>query len=48
MIVVSDHSRYVVEMCESVGPNPPSHYQFDVLHKIVLYFIQVFALDSCT
>ena len=33
-------------MCESGGPNPPSHYQFDVLHKIV--FLQVFALDSCT
>ena len=25
----------VVEMCESGGLNPPSHYQFDVLHKIV-------------
>ena len=35
-------------MCESGGPNPPSHYQFDVLqflYKIVS--LQVFALDSC-
>ena len=32
----------VVEMCESGGPNPPSHYQFDVLHKIV--FLQVLRL----
>ena len=39
-------SFVVVEMCESGGPNPLSHYQFDVLHKIV--FLQVFALDSCT
>ena len=36
----------VVEMCESGGPNPSSHYQFNVLYKIV--FLQVFALDSCT
>ena len=30
----------VVEMCESGGPNPPSHYQFDVLqlYKIVFFF----------
>ena len=33
-------------MCESGGPNPPTHYQFEVLLKIV--FLQVFALDSCT
>ena len=35
----------VVEMCESGGPNPPSHYQFDVLqflYKIV--FLQVLRL----
>ena len=24
-------------MCESGGPNPLSHYQFDVLHKIVFF-----------
>ena len=30
------------EMCESGGPNPPSHYQFDVLHTIV--FLQVLRL----
>ena len=30
----------VVEMCESGGPNPPSHFQFEVLHKIV--YLQVF------
>ena len=27
----------VVEMCESGRPNPPSYYQFDVLHKIVFF-----------
>ena len=35
----------VVKMCESGSPNPSSHYQFDVLHKIVFL---VFSLDSCT
>ena len=40
----------VVEMCESAGgPNPPSHYQFDVLQFLYkIAFLQVFALDSCT
>ena len=34
----------VVEMCESGGPNPPSHYLFDVLQLYKIVFLQVFAL----
>ena len=40
----------VVEMCESGGPNPPSHYQFDVLHKIVclqVFFLRLIPVLRC-
>ena len=39
----------VVEMCESGGPNPPSHYQCDAVQFLTkIVFLQVFALGACT